>query len=326
MLTSNNFLIYNINMGKPNVASRKKTSSKRQKVYKMKGCSTKTRKNYLGGSSISGGDINLAYPGNNVPTVPNPFLAYTGKGGSSCGGYLTPSLNIPSNINGMDKTVPNTGPMPTFPATPFLNPIGAQRGGCGSCVMGGSIMKGGNCMSCSAPLMGGGRKKKGGYGTCAPGFMVGGTRHRLGCKCSSCKAKMGGNMKGGNPGIPYPDGLVGKPWTGGVAGWPGVDGIQGDRNYLALNDYKTDISRQMIATGANPPFSIGGKNRTRKQRGGTLSNFLTQDLLNLGRQFQFGLGSAYNAVAGYSSPVNPMPWKDQIHNTSSLNTMKAAYI
>ena len=76
-------------MSKPKVASRKKTSSKRQKVYKMKGCSTKSRKNYLGGSA----DINLAYPGNNVPTVPNPFLAYTGKGGSSCGGNLTPNLN-----------------------------------------------------------------------------------------------------------------------------------------------------------------------------------------------------------------------------------------
>lgn len=309
-------------MSKPKVASRKKTSSKRQKVYKMKGCSTKSRKNYLGGSA----DINLAYPGNNVRTVPNPFLAYTGKGGSSCGGNLTTNSNIPSNPDGINKTLPSTGPTPSIPATPFLNPIGSQRGGCGSC--GINVMSGGSCPSCSNPLMGGGRKKKGGCGPlCAVGFMVGGKRHRLGCKCSSCKAKKGGNMKGGNPGIPYPDGLVGKPWTGGVAGWPGVDGIQGDRNYLALNDYKTDISRQMIATGANPPFSIGGgKNRTRKQRGGTFSNFLTQDLLNLGRQFQFGVGSAYNALAGYSSPVNPMPWKDQLPNTASLNTMRAANI
>ena len=308
-------------MGKPKVASRKKTSRKSQKVYKMKGCSKKTRKNYLGGSSISGADINLAYPENNVPTVPNPFLAYTGKGGS-CGGNLTPNLNSPSNPNGVDKTVPNTGPTPPIPATPFLNSIGSQKGGYGCGI---SVMKGGNCMSCSAPLMSGGRKKKGGCGPlCAVGFMVGGKRHRLGCKCSSCKMRY---MKGGNPGIPYPDGLVGKPWTGGIEGLPGVDGIQGDRNYLALNDYKTDISRQMIATGANPPFSIGGgKNLTRKQRGGTLSNFLTQDLLNLGRQFQFGVGSAYNALAGYSSPVNPMPWKDQLPNTASLNTLRAANI
>jgi hypothetical protein len=286
-------------MGKPKVASRKKTSSKRQKLYKMKGCSTKTRKNYLGGSA----DVNLAYPGNNVPTVPNPFLAYTGKGGSTCSDNLTPSLSIPTNTNAMDKTVPNTGP-PSVGYN-FINPIGSQRGGCGTCGMtGGSIMKGG-------------------CGTCAPGFMVGGARHRLRCKCSSCKMNGGQLMKGGNPGIPYPDGLVGKPWTPAITGWPGVDGIQGDRNYLALNDYKPDISRQMISTGANPPFSIGGgKGRTRKQRGGTLSNFLGQDLINLGRQFQFGLGGAYNALAGYSSPVNPLPWKDQIQNTSSLSSMR----
>lgn len=314
-------------MGKPKVASRKKTSSKRQKVYKMKGCSRKTRKNYLGGSA----DINLAYTGNNVHTVPNPFLAYTykgaytGKGGSSCGGYLTPDLSIPSNLDGINRTLPSTGPTRIIPATPFLNSTGTQKGGYGAC--GINVMSGGNCMSCSAPLMGGGRKKRGGCGPlCAVGFMVGGKRHRLGCKCSSCKMNGVKLMKGGNPGIPYPDGLVGKPWNPSINGLPGVDGIQGDRNYLALNDYKTDISRQMIATGANPPFSIGGKNRTRKQRGGTFSNFLTQDLLNLGRQFQFGVGSAYNALAGYSSPVNPLPWKDQLPNTSSLNTMRAANI
>jgi len=306
-------------MGKPNVASRKKTSSKRQKVYKMKGCSTKTRKNYLGGT-ILGADINLAYPGNNVPTVPNPFLAYTGKGGS-CSGNLTPNLNIPSNTNAMNKAIPNTGP-PSIGFN-FINSIGSQNGGCGTCGM-----SGGSCASCNRPLMNGGRKKKGGCGPlCAVGFMVGGTRHRLACKCSSCKIKGGKIMKGGNPGIPYPDGLVGKPWTPSISGWPGVNGIQGDRNYLAHNDYKTDISRQMIATGANPPFSIGGsKGRSRKQRGGTLSNFLGQDLINLGRQFQFGVGSAYNALAGYSSPINPMPWKDQLSNTSSLNTMRAASI
>ena len=302
----------------------KKTSSKHQKVYKMKGCSKKTRKNYLGGTTISAADINLAYPGNNVPSVPNPFLAYTGKGGSY-NGNLTPALNIPSNINGVDKSLPNTGPIPITPATPFLNPIGSQRGG--NCGCGIPVMTGGNCMSCSNPLMSGGRMKKGGCIPCMAGLMIGGKRHRLGCKCSSCKSKRGGNMKGGNPGIPYPDGLVGKPWTPSIGGWPGVDGIQGDRNYLALNNYHNDPQTAMIATGANRPFSIGGsKGRTRKQRGGTLSNFLTQDLVNLGRQFQFGLGSAYNALAGYSGPVNPMPWKDQLPNTSSLNTMKAAYI
>jgi hypothetical protein len=128
------------------------------------------------------------------------------------------------------------------------------------------------------------------------------------------RAKSGGKKSqcGGNPGIPYPNGLAGSPWTPAISGWPGVDGIQGDRNHFPLNTYKNDISRQMVDVGPNPPFVVGGrKRRTQKQRGGTLSNFLTQDLVNLGRQVQFGVGSAYNALSGYSAPVNPLPWKDQ---------------
>lgn len=294
-------------MGKPKVSSRKKSSS-RQKVYKMKGCSKKTRKNYLGGS----GDVNLAYTGTDVPSVPNPYLAYTGKGGSSCSGNLTPNLNIPVNTNAMDKTVPNTGPISN--GFNFLNPQGSQRGGCGTCNMTGGCgtcnMKGGSCMSCNKPLMMGGRSKKRG----------GGTSHRLACKCSTCKTKY---MQGGNPGVPYADGIVGSPWTPTISGWPGVSGIQGNNNYLAPNDYKTDISRQMISTGANPPYSIGGR-KTKKQRGGTDAFFIGSDLINLGRQFQFGVGSAYNALAGYSSPVNPMPWKDQLPNTPNLASIRAA--
>jgi hypothetical protein len=215
------------------------------------------------------------------------------------------SLDIDRNPINDRKILPNTGPVNTgSPATPFLNP---------------QIQRGGSCGSCGAPFMKGGRSKKGGCGPlCAPGFMVGGKNHRIGCKCSSCK-----NMVGGNPGIPYPNGLVGSPWTPS-GGWPGVDGVQGGRNFLAPNEYKTDVQTSIISTGAQPPFSIGGK-KTRKQRGGALDNFLSQDLINLGRQFQFGLGSAYNALAGYSSPVNPMPWKGQLPSTPGLATVRAAY-
>ena len=298
----------------------RKNSRKNQKVYRMKGCSKKTRKNYLGGAA----DINLAYPGNNVKTVPNPFLAYTGKGGATCSNSLTPSLAIPLNTNGGDKTLPNTGPVDVGqPGTPFLNPSGAQRGG--SCGCGMPLMSGGGCGSCGMPLMKGGRrKKKGGCGPlCALGFMVGGKNHRIGCKCSTCK-NMGGAQLGGNPGIPYPNGLVGAPWTPSTGGWPGVDGVQGGRNFIAPNNYKTDVQLATISTGSQPPFSVGGRKRTRKQRGGTFSNFLGQDLINLGRQFQFGLGSTYNALTGYAAPTNPMPWKGQLPNTPSLSTVQAA--
>jgi hypothetical protein len=276
-----------------------KSSRKNQKIYKMKGCSKKTLKNkkHLGGSS-GAADVNLAYTGKTVQTVPNPFLAYTGKGGTSCSSNLTPSLAIPVNTNAVDRSLPNTGPVSLGGlGTPFLNPQGAQRGGCG----------------CGMPLLSGGAKR----GGCGPSCMVGG-KHRVGCKCSSCK------MKGGNKGIPYPDGLVGAPMTSQPSGWPGVDGVQGGRNYIAPNNYHTDVQTAIISTGAQPPFSIGGSRKSRKQKGGTLSNFMAQDLINLGRQFSFGLGSAYNALTGYAPPTNPMPWKDQLPNTPNLATMQLA--
>ena len=281
----------------------KKTSSTRhQKLYKMRGCSKKTRKNYLGGSV----DVPLAYTGKPIHTVPNPFLAYTGKGGSSC--QLSKPVEQPTNINAASPAYPNTGPVPRGDI--FLNSTLPQHGG--------------NC-GCGVPFLSGGKTKKGGCGPmCAVPLMLGGAKHRKGCKCSDCKSKNG--MKGGNPGIPYPDGLVGTPWTYKIASWPGVNGIPGDSNYYPVNNYQNDISRQMVDVGANPPFLYGGRktrkngSRSRKQKGGTLSNFMGQDFINLGRQFQYGIGSAYNALAGYTAPVNPLPWKDQLPNNTPIGS------
>jgi hypothetical protein len=252
--------------------SRKKTRRK-QKMYNMKGCS-KTYK-YLGGSP----DAPLAYTGTRPQTITNPFFAYTGKGGSSCS--LTNPSPIPVNTNAINPAVPNTGPL--IQSNTLFNNAGQQKGGCG----------------CGLPTMSGGDQSNN-------GIIHGGVKHRHNCRCSKCKKTI---MKGGNAGIPYPDGLVGTPWTSNISDWPGVNGISGDKNYYVNNTYNNDVSRQMVDVGANPPFLKGGK---RRQKGGTLSNFMTQDLVNLGRQFQFGLGSAYNALAGYNSPVNPLPWKDQL--------------
>jgi hypothetical protein len=169
----------------------------------------------------------------------------------------------------------------------FLNP---QTGGCnGQCAINGGAM------------------------------MKGGTK----CGCSSCQ-------KGGAS-LPYPNGLLGNAWTPSISGWPGVDGISMDRNHLGYNTYNNDVSRQMRDVGANPPFTYlkGGKRRntnkrntkkrntkkrnkkrrTKIQKAG--NNFLGQDLINVGRQLQYGVGSAYNGIRGYTSPVNPLPWKDQ---------------
>lgn len=280
-------------MGKTKGNSVKK-SSRKQKVYKMVGCSKKTRKNYLGGST----DTPLAYTGKPSFFLPNPHLAYTGKGGSSCD--LTRNTSIPINTNAENPAIPNTGPVSGGRNTIFNSALGQQGGSCG-------------CSGCSGPLMMGGRrsKKAGMCPMCSLGLMSGGAKHRKECKCRKCKG-----MRGGNP---YPNGKVGTPWTPSVGGWPSVDGVPGNSNHYPVNNYNNDVSRQMVDLGANPPYLNIKGGKTRKQKGGTLSNFFTQDLINLGRQFQFGIGSAWNAMAGYPAPVRPMPWQDQFPSRVPFN-------
>lgn len=292
-----------------------KKSKSHQKLYKMKGCSKKTRKNHLGGSP----DAPLAYTGKPIFSVPNPNLAYTGKGGASCDLLSTPNLR--SNTNASNPSYPNTGPVPN--SDTVFNSIVPQNGGnCPSCSA--PLMSGGGC-GCSLLNMAGGKRKsrKNTGGFSGMGFMVGGTIHRESCKCAECKKRrISRNMKGGNPGIPYPDGLVGSAWGTNTSQWPGVDGIPGNRNYFPLNTYNNgDPQTSMVDVGANPPF-LNMKAGKRRQKGGTLSNFIGQDLINLGRQFQFGIGSAYNALAGYSSPTNPMPWKGQFPVGAPMNPVK----
>lgn len=299
-------------------------SRSNQKVYKMRGCSKKTRKNHLGGSA----DAPLAYTGKPVFSVPNPNLAYTGNQPilyTRGGGYMSSDMlnksDIPVNTNARNPIYPNTGPIPRSDI--IFNTVMPQHGGsCPSCSA--PLMSGGCCGSGLSGMNGGRRSKKnrgGTCGLCAMGFMVGGKKHRIGCKCSDCKSiRISGGMKGGNPGIPYPGGLTGTPWT--PNNLPGQNGIAGDSNHYALNTYSNgDPQTSMVDVGANSPFLYmkGGK---RKQKGGTLSNFIGQDLINLGRQFQFGLGSAYNALAGYSSPINPMPWKGQFPVGAPMNPVR----
>ena len=237
----------------------RKSHRKNQKMYKMKGCSNKTRKNLgKGKRKRINADKDIVAP---LPIpIPIVFSSRARVGGG-----------IPLNPNGINPTMPNTGPVVNGVGTPFLNSQVSQNGGC-------------NC-----------------------GVSFGGSK----------------KMKGGNLGIPYANGLVGQEWSSNSG--PGVNGVQGDSNYLALNNYKVDPQTEMIATGAQPPFSVGGnrsKQKTKKQRGG----FIGQELINLGRQIQFGLGSAYNGINGYSAPVNPQSWRGQLPNTMNLNAVKAALI
>jgi len=302
----------------------KKGSRSNQKVYKMRGCSKNTRRRHLGGST----DAPLAYTGEHVFSLPNPNLAYTGKQPLLGGAIPGSMINTPmaQNTNGGNPAYPNTGPPKPPSGGTIFNSVMPQHGGtCSSC--NNPLMTGG-CCGCGSGMTGGRRRKsrknKGGTcGLCAMGFMVGGTRHRVGCKCSDCKSRrISRSMKGGNPGIPYPGGSTGSPWGANNNQLPGADGIGGNRNHYALNTYSAgDPQTSMVDVGANPPF-LNMKGGKRNQKGGTLSNFIGQDLINLGRQFQYGLGSAYNALAGYSSPINPMPWKGQFPIGAPMNPVR----
>jgi hypothetical protein len=243
------------------------SKSRKQKLYKMRGCSKKNKSR-----KHNGGNMNLAYTGDKpIFSSQNPHLAYTLKTGGS---------DVKINTNAENPVYPNTGAPPA--SQNWLN-SSILKGGCG--------------------------------GTC--GLVKGGAKHRIGCKCSSCKGQKGGNGLPFGQGLPEmkpilaPNGLTGQNW-GADFKWPGTNNVGGDYNHYALNKYSpVDISRQMQDVGAQSPFLGGGrrKRKSRKQRGGTLSNFLYQDLVNVGRQFQYGLGSTYNALRGYDSPVNPMPWQ-----------------
>ena len=301
----------------------KKTSKRHQKIYKMKGCSknkkNKTSKNrsrkYLGGS-----DSNLAYTGEPIKTQSNPFLAYTGKGGSADSINLLAKYDIMNpnyNPYGANPALPNTGPIFLGKSTIPTN-LGAQLqlgGTCGACSnvmqpnvmtggrMKGGRMKGGSCGSCSNVMTG---------GNCGCGLLSGGKRRKI--------------QKGGQ--TIDPQGLLGQPWGSVPAKWPGVDGISGNRNYLPYNNFKVDPQNSIINVGANPPFLYGGKSKSktkrRKQKGGSTSNLLSQDLFNLGRQVQLGIGNTYNALNGYPSATPVLPWQGQLPRTPNLNTIRGA--
>lgn len=265
------------------------SKSKKQKIYKMRGCSKKYKsRKHLGGAA----NMNLAYTGKPIFSLPNPHLAYTGITNSTntkIGGAnsSTNSSNMRINTNAENPVYPNTG----APAASqnWLN-SSTLKGGCG--------------------------------GTC--GLLKGGSNHRKDCRCSKCKGQKGGNGLPYGEGLPEmkpilaPNGLTGQNWSANF-GWPSTNNVGGDHNHYAINTYSpVDISRQMQDLGAQPPFLGGAKRKSKKQRGGSLSNFLYQDLVNVGRQFQYGVGTTYNALSGYSAPVNPMPWQQPSLSNSSV--------
>ena len=142
--------------------------------------------------------------------------------------------------------------------------------------------------------------------------------------CTQCMQTGGGHFFKPPPPIPGP--ILGSPWNTSVKGLPGENGIGGDRNYLAsyANSITNDPQQQMSmsASGYKTLNSmVGGRHKRHNKRhtktikrGG---GFIPTDLLNLGRNVNYSINSAYNTFKGYNPPVNHLPYKDQL--TGALN-------
>jgi len=185
--------------------------------------------------------------------------------------------------------------------------LGGKRGGCwwkktGEKKGKSRKQRGGNC-GCGLQLGGG----------CGCGLQLGGSQ-KGGCSsCLSGGVQMGGGINNGGPA------LVGAPWTGKISDWPGVSGKDGQTNFYSLNEYKSvDPQTSMISERDQQTFMKGGRKMRNKRGGG----FVPQDLVNLGRSMVYGLGSAYNTLNGYATPANPLPYKDQLVDSSTKGALK----
>ena len=117
------------------------------------------------------------------------------------------------------------------------------------------------------------------------------------------------------PGGLVPGPFVGEPWGAEIDKWPGVNNVGADHTYLA--SYKDVINNDPALQ-----MKLGGRRkRGRKtvKRGGGI---IPQDLVNLGRDLSFNLNSAYNSLNGSPSPVNPLPYKDQLMGSTRMGYNK----
>ena len=140
------------------------------------------------------------------------------------------------------------------------------------------------------------------------GFSLQGGSLRGGSQRGGCGCGLG-TQSGGSSN----NALIGSPWTADISSWPGVQGVPGVTNHYNLNEYKS----------FDPQTQMGSE---RVQNGGTRKNkrgggLIPQDLVNMGRNMMFGVGSAYNSLSGYQAPVNPLPYKNQLMNPNPSRTL-----
>lgn len=124
-----------------------------------------------------------------------------------------------------------------------------------------------------------------------------------GGSCSTCSATT--LMQGGQVSP-----LVGAPWS--------ISQSE-PSNYYAQNLYKSADPQTMMKLrgGKVRRGQVKGSKSRRSLKGGSLTNFLPSDLVNLGRDFTYNVSSAYSSLTGAPQPVNPSPVEG--HLTASIN-------
>lgn len=123
----------------------------------------------------------------------------------------------------------------------------------------------------------------------------------------------------GGSGANYPNGLIGNDWNPNYQ-YPNVLGTT-NNNHYKLNTYSpNDISRNTILSGSAHPFSTGGKRRKNKTRntrkrknGGGYFNTPSSILNNI----SYNLGKYTSNLQGLNEPQNPLPFQDQLINSSN---------
>jgi len=285
-------------------ARHRKNTSKKQKMYKMKGCShlaRKTEKCPLCGKKGGSPDMPLAYTGQMVPSVPNPYLAYTRQMGG----------------------VKHMGQMGGVKQMGYMGGV-KQMGQMG--YMGGVKQMGGNKFAYNNT-----------QGILAVNKLPVGSN-------LNASFQRGGGVIGGPGGIPgyqpaafYPDGTVGNSWTPATGGLPGVDGVSSNRNFLSLNTYPNDPQTQNIIDertvynyglkGGRSREARGGKYRTKSKkarRGGALlglNQMIPTDILNPLRSTSYNLQGSLAAMQGRTQPPSPLPENSQLLGTPTYNSL-----
>jgi hypothetical protein len=108
--------------------------------------------------------------------------------------------------------------------------------------------------------------------------------------------------------------------SGGCGGMCGLSGglrggfRVGRTNAVRKNTTKNSSQRKTRSNSKSNSKSNSNSNSKSKLilKGG----FVGEDFINLGRQLNYNVGSAVNALSGVPSSVNPLPWKDQFPTTA----------